>query len=310
MDILQNLRKGEARLGAMPGQVFCWGKGLYGALSEDPWQIERRRRGGDVGRLLKQCLETGRSVEIDGLGKFRPLSDGRFEFVAENTTASLFLPMWREDFRDCPRVSGRVYRRRGFSPWLDKQKAICQARTGHAQSVGPLEISDFFVPCFSRQSTYKRGTFSMRTEVRFLIALRRCRSTRSSSSPARSRAVRSAQAHHRSNSIRGICFPGSAKKAIRRVVGRDAGKQVKLRVGRRLTAGRPRTPYFCPTFFLHGGRFFSPSGSSSRYFLYASVAAFLVLQFLFPASPQPAARHPPWSGSTSALPSNRWTAAL
>jgi hypothetical protein len=118
----------------------------------------------DVGRILKQCLETGRSVEIDGLGKFRPLSDGRFEFLAE-TQPQVFLGYVEEDLASVRELSDEL-QAAGFNPWLDKQKLL-PGQNWPRSIHRAISISDFFVPCFSRRSTYKRGTFQ--SELRYAL---------------------------------------------------------------------------------------------------------------------------------------------
>jgi hypothetical protein len=118
----------------------------------------------EVGRILKYCLDTGRSIEMDGLGVIRPKSEGGFEFVAE-TKPKVFLAYVEEDL-DRVRDLADALQTAGFSPWLDKRKLL-PGQNWPRSIRQAIEVSDFFVPCFSRKSTYKRGTFQC--ELRYAL---------------------------------------------------------------------------------------------------------------------------------------------
>lgn len=181
----------------------------------------------DVGRLLKQCLETGRSVEIDGLGKFRPLSDGRFEFVAE-TQPQVFLAYVEEDFATVRGLADGL-QAAGFSPWLDKQKLL-PGQNWPRSIRRAIGISDFFIPCFSRRSTYKRGTFQC--ELRYALD---CAAQVPLDEifivPVR---LEQCEVPKRiTDQIQYVDLFPDRQRGLRRVVA-AMRKQVKLRVGRRL----------------------------------------------------------------------------
>lgn len=118
----------------------------------------------DVGRVLNHCLETGRTVEIDGLGILRPLAHGEFDFVAD-TRPRVFLAYVEEDLPAVRRFADAL-QIAGFNPWLDKHELLPGQNWSRSiqQAIG---TSDFFVPCFSGRATYKRGTFQC--ELRYAL---------------------------------------------------------------------------------------------------------------------------------------------
>jgi hypothetical protein len=118
----------------------------------------------EVGRILKHCLDTGQSVEMDGLGILRPKLQGGFEFLAE-TRPKVFLAYVEEDFTAVRNLADALFAA-GFNPWLDKRKLL-PGQNWPRSIQQAIEISDFFVPCFSRRATYKRGTFQC--ELRYAL---------------------------------------------------------------------------------------------------------------------------------------------
>jgi hypothetical protein len=117
-----------------------------------------------VAGIVKRCLERGRSVEIDGLGVFRPAAGGRFEFVAE-ARSSVFLAYVQEDASAAERLY-RDFQARGFDPWLDRQKLLPGQNWPRAIEQA-IEFCDYFVACFSRRATGKRGWFQ--SELRYAL---------------------------------------------------------------------------------------------------------------------------------------------
>jgi hypothetical protein len=75
-----------------------------------------------VARLVRQSLEEGATVEIDGLGSFRPSPDGQFEFVPQ-TRPQVFLAYVEEDYAIVHRLYSQL-RAHGCEPWLDKKKLL------------------------------------------------------------------------------------------------------------------------------------------------------------------------------------------
>ncbi len=117
-----------------------------------------------VGWILKECLDTGRTIEMDGLGTLVPKPDGQFEFLAE-TRPKVFLAYVEEDLVRVRELADALHAA-GFNPWLDKRKLL-PGQNWPRSIQQAIEVSDFFVPCFSRRSTYKRGTFQC--ELRYAL---------------------------------------------------------------------------------------------------------------------------------------------
>jgi hypothetical protein len=116
-----------------------------------------------VARILAECLRKGYTVDIDGLGVFRPNSGG-YEFQP-HTAPKVFLAYVREDLGQVERLY-RALRRRGFDPWLDRKKLLPGQDWPRAIRRA-IELADFFVACFSRRSVRKRGEFH--SELRFAL---------------------------------------------------------------------------------------------------------------------------------------------
>lgn len=115
-----------------------------------------RKSADQVAGLLRRCLEEGRTVEIDGIGLFRPDGHGRFVFEP-NTRPSVFIAYVEEDREHAERLHGCLDGH-GFRPWLDKRKLLAGQNWPRAIE-GAIEVSDFFMPLFSHRSVAKKGTF-------------------------------------------------------------------------------------------------------------------------------------------------------
>jgi hypothetical protein len=117
-----------------------------------------------VGRILQRCLDAGRAVEIDGLGVFRPSASGDYEFEAQ-TEPKVFLAYVQEDLAAAERLFEDLRARR-FDPWLDRKKLLPGQNWPRAIERA-IEVSDFFVACFSGKSAGKRGQFQ--AELRYAL---------------------------------------------------------------------------------------------------------------------------------------------
>jgi hypothetical protein len=120
-----------------------------------------------IARLLRQALEQGATVEIDGLGKFVP--GGKrgvrgVRFVAQ-TQPRVFIAYVQEDL-SLIRKLYRAFEQNGFHPWLDKKKLLPGQNWPRAIETA-IQTSDFFVACFSRRATSKRGSFH--SELRYAL---------------------------------------------------------------------------------------------------------------------------------------------
>lgn len=116
-----------------------------------------------IARILRAALDQGASVEIDGLGTFLPRKHGA-RFIAQDKPC-VFIAYVEEDLR-LARKLYREFEQRGFRPWLDKKKLMPGQNWPRAIEAA-IQISDFFVACFSRRAASKRGSFH--SELRYAL---------------------------------------------------------------------------------------------------------------------------------------------
>jgi hypothetical protein len=117
-----------------------------------------------VAKTLRRCLESGRCVEIDGLGTFRPCDGGGYEFEPESRP-SVFIAYVMENAAFADRLYDRLAAE-GFNPWMDRRKLMPGQNWPRAVERA-IAIADFFVPCFSHRSVVKRSPFQR--ELRYAI---------------------------------------------------------------------------------------------------------------------------------------------
>ena len=120
-----------------------------------------------IARVLRQALERGATVEIDGLGKFVPAGRrgvGGVRFVGQ-TQPRVFIAYVQEDLSLIKKLY-RAFEQHGFRPWLDKKKLLPGQNWPRAIETA-IQTSDFFVACFSRRATSKRGSFH--SELRYAL---------------------------------------------------------------------------------------------------------------------------------------------
>lgn len=115
-----------------------------------------------VVKIVRDALERGEAVEIDGLGTFRGSRNQRFKFVSQNKPR-VFIAYVQEDLRPAKKLDA-AFEQHGFRPWLDKKKLMPGQNWPRAIETA-IQTSDFFVACFSRRSTSKRGSFH--SELRY-----------------------------------------------------------------------------------------------------------------------------------------------
>ena len=75
-----------------------------------------------VARIVRECLEEGKTVVIDGLGSFRPQGKRGYRFVGR-AAPSVFLAYVREDTRTVERLCDAL-EAHGFDPWIDRRKLL------------------------------------------------------------------------------------------------------------------------------------------------------------------------------------------
>jgi hypothetical protein len=114
--------------------------------------------------ILRQSLEGGETVEIEGLGTFRKGSGGRYDFECQ-TQPRVFVAYVIEDLVQARRLSQGL-RMQGCSPWLDKDELLPGQNWPRAIQRA-IECADVFVACFSTQAVAKPGQFQ--SELRYAL---------------------------------------------------------------------------------------------------------------------------------------------
>ena len=113
--------------------------------------------------ILRQELDRGEPVDIEGLGTFRRTASG-YDFSAQEEP-QVFVAYVVEDLEPARRLCASL-RAGGCSPWLDKDKLLPGQNWPRAIERA-IETSDAFVACFSSRSISKRGQFQ--TELRYAL---------------------------------------------------------------------------------------------------------------------------------------------
>ena len=117
-----------------------------------------------VALVVRKCLEEGYSVEIEGLGMFRSDPGGGIEFVAE-LRPKVFIAYVEEEYPAAKKLYEQL-EGAGFDPWLDKKKLL-PGQNWPRSIERTIEISDFFIACFSQRGVSKRGYFH--SELRYAL---------------------------------------------------------------------------------------------------------------------------------------------
>jgi hypothetical protein len=117
-----------------------------------------------MARIVRDALEHGMAVEIDGLGTFLPGRTRGFRFI-EQTKARVFIAYVEEDLAAAKKLYTAL-EQHGFRPWLDRKKLLPGQNWPRAIETA-IQASNFFVACFSQRSSCKRGSFH--SELRFAL---------------------------------------------------------------------------------------------------------------------------------------------
>jgi hypothetical protein len=125
--------------------------------------MEARGFEAQILRLVRNSLDRGLTVEIEGLGVFRKSAAG-YAFEAQ-TQPQVFVAYAMEDLESARRICAALARA-GCSPWLDKDKLLPGQNWPRAIQRA-IEISDTFIACFSPRSIAKRGQFQ--SELRYTL---------------------------------------------------------------------------------------------------------------------------------------------
>lgn len=118
--------------------------------------------------LIDSYLRKGAVVEIDGLGSFG-LEHEKVVFQP-NRRPRVFLAYGKEDRTKVKKLA-RDLKKAGFEPWMDEEQLLPGQNWPRAIQRA-IEVSDFFVICFSRHSVAKRGFFQ--SELRYALDVAAC----------------------------------------------------------------------------------------------------------------------------------------
>src|SRR5450755_2161757 len=113
-------------------------------MKDDSAALQRR-----IGRIVREALENGSAVDIDGLGTFLPDRGRGLRFVAQ-TRQRVFIAYVEEDLEHAKNLY-RAFEKHGFRPWLDKKKLMPGQNWPRAIETA-IQTSDFFVACFSERA--------------------------------------------------------------------------------------------------------------------------------------------------------------
>lgn len=131
--------------------------------------MNRSVRGKALLQLIDQHLRDGASIEIDGLGNFTLDSSNSVAFEP-NGRARVFLAYAEEDRPHVKRLFAAL-QKAGFEPWMDCEKLLPGQNWPRAIERA-IDISEFFIGCFSPKSVAKRGHFQCELEYALNVASR------------------------------------------------------------------------------------------------------------------------------------------
>lgn len=119
-------------------------------------------------QLIDAYLRGGGEIEIDGMGSFE-LADDQIVFQP-NGRARVFLAHAKEDRAEVKKLYDAL-QAAGFEPWMDDERLLPGQNWPRAIQRA-IELSDFFLICFSRRSVVKRGFFQ--AELRYALDVAAC----------------------------------------------------------------------------------------------------------------------------------------
>jgi len=106
--------------------------------------------------IIERRLREGALIEIGGMGSFELNEQQQVIFKASGEPL-VFLSYALEDRNKITKLY-RQLRKAGLEPWMDCQKLMPGQNWPRAIHQ-TIEIADFFIGCFSKRSTSKRGHF-------------------------------------------------------------------------------------------------------------------------------------------------------
>ena len=117
-------------------------------------------------QLIDRNLREGATIEIDGLGSFQLDPGGHVRFQPSGRI-HVFLAYAQED-RPTVRKLYAALQKAGLEPWMDEEKLLPGQNWPRAIERA-IDLSQFFIGCFSQRSTGKRGHFQ--SELRYALEL-------------------------------------------------------------------------------------------------------------------------------------------
>ncbi len=130
--------------------------------------MKRKLRNQALLDLIDNHLRRGAAIEIDGFGWFE-LNEGEVVFQS-NGRSRVFLAYAKEDRGEVKKLYDAL-KKAGFEPWMDEQKLLPGQNWPRAIQRS-IELSDFFVICYSSRSVGKRGFFQ--SELRYGLDVAAC----------------------------------------------------------------------------------------------------------------------------------------
>ncbi len=131
--------------------------------------MNRSLRGKALLELIDRYLREGAAIEIDGLGSFK-LSPANHVIFEPNGRIRVFLAYADEDRADVKRLYTAL-QNAGFEPWMDREKLLPGQNWPRAIERA-IDLSEFFICCFSRRSVAKRGHFQCELDYALRMAAR------------------------------------------------------------------------------------------------------------------------------------------
>jgi hypothetical protein len=117
-------------------------------------------------QLIDRRLREGASIEIGGMGSFQHDSKNQIVFSPAGDPL-VFLGYAQEDRAKVKKLF-RALQKAGVNPWMDCQKLL-PGQNWRRAIEQTIELSDFFLGCFSSHSVVKRGQFQ--SELAFALEM-------------------------------------------------------------------------------------------------------------------------------------------
>lgn len=117
-------------------------------------------------KLIERCLREESAIDIDGFGSFQLDTENHVTFEPSERIR-VFLAYADEDRAQVKKLYTEL-QKAGFEPWMDQEKLVPGQNWPRAIERA-IELSDFFLGCFSRRAAVKRGHFQC--ELRYALDL-------------------------------------------------------------------------------------------------------------------------------------------